>query len=104
MVLHVMKWTIHPDKREAYEAWAQNTLSKVVSVGRVVELRGYRAATGSSQIVATVEFANMHDWAEWHSHEMVQEIMIGMRTVATNVTSELWGPSPMTPEPVRPNG
>jgi hypothetical protein len=84
--------------------WVQGNLAKVVSVGRVVELRGYRAATGSSQIVATVEFANMGDWAAWHSHETIQQILVEMRTVAINLTSELWGPSPMTPEPVRPGG
>lgn len=50
------------------------------------------------------EFAYMTDWAEWHSHDTIQQILVEMRTVAIDVTSELWGPSPMTPEPVRPNG
>ena len=104
MVLHVLKWTIHPDKADAYAKWAQSTLAKVVSVGQIIELRGYRAATGSSQIVATMEFANMSDWAEWHNHDTIQQVLVELRTVAVNVTSELWGPSPMTPEPVRPSG
>lgn len=103
MVQFVLKWNIHPDKVEAYTEWAQSTLTRIVSVGNVVELRGYRAATGSSQIVATLEFAHMGDWADWYRHDTVQDIFLELRTMATGVTTELWGPTPLTPKPIRPS-
>ena len=68
----------------------------------VVELRGYRAATGAHHVVLTYEFADMAAWAAWQTHEDVQKTRDELDAFATDVTTELWGPSPLTPAPVRP--
>ncbi len=104
MVLYVLKWNVHPDKGEAYGAFAQGAIARTLAAPGVVEFRGYRPASGGSQVVVTYEFADMAAWADWYGHEDVQEVIAELRTLATGVTLELWGPSPIVPEPIRPGG
>lgn len=104
MVLQVMKWDIHPDKVEAYLEWTQSAIQRTLGVPGVVEFRAYRPATGTSQVVVTYEFADMAAWAAWQAHEDTQKVLGELRTLAVNAAIELWGPSPVVPEPIRPGG
>jgi antibiotic biosynthesis monooxygenase (ABM) superfamily enzyme len=102
MVLSVMKYDIHPDKREAYLKWTETAIKRIVSAPGVVEFRGYRGAVGTHQIVTTTEFADMSAWAAWYSSEEMQKVLTELHTLGVNVTTELWGPSPVVPAPIRP--
>jgi quinol monooxygenase YgiN len=102
MVLYVMRWNIHPDKKEAYTAWTKGAISGTVGAGGVVEFRAYRPATGSSQVAVTYEFADMAAWEGWYSNEAVQAVLEELHTLATDISLELWGPSPVVPDPIRP--
>lgn len=42
MVLYCFKWNIHPDKSEAYAAWAQSAIQRTLGTGGVTDFRGYR--------------------------------------------------------------
>jgi antibiotic biosynthesis monooxygenase (ABM) superfamily enzyme len=101
MVLYIMKWDIHPDKAEAYLKWTGSAVKRTAVPG-VVEFRAYRPSSGSSQIAVTYEFADMAAWAAWEAKEDIQKVLTELRTLALNVTTELWGPSPVVPAPVRP--
>ena len=37
-------------------------------------------------------------------HPDVRDVTSELRTLTTNVTTEVWGPSPVVPEPIRPGG
>ncbi len=102
MVLHVMKWDIHPDKREAYLKWTESAIKRTQAVPGVVEFRAYRPATGTSQVVTTYEFSDMGTWATWQSDEDIQKVLAELRTLALNVNIEVWGLSPVVPAPIRP--
>ncbi len=102
MVLYVVKWDIHPDKVNAYLEWVKTSVPHTLAVPGVTEFRAYRAATGSHQVVVTYEFADMDTWATWWSHEEMQQVLSELHTLALNVTTELWGPSPVVPAPIRP--
>ncbi len=102
MVLQVTKWNILPEKMDAYKEWSKTAVAANLSPPGVVEFRAYRMAAGTHQAVVTWEFANLEDWAKWHVHPNVQKTMEELYTYATNVTNEIWGPSPLVPEPVRP--
>ncbi len=102
MVLYVMKWNIHPDKVAAYTEWTQSAIPRSLAVPGVVEFRAYRPATGPSQVVVTYEFADMAAWAAWNEHEDMQKVFAELRTLTLNVNTELWGPSPVVPKPIRP--
>lgn len=102
MVLYCFKWNVHPDKTEAYAAWAQSAIRRTLGAGGVTEFRAYRPASGAFQVVVTYEFADMSTWAAWHDAEEVQAVITEAHTLTTDVTAELWGPSPIVPRPIRP--
>jgi quinol monooxygenase YgiN len=102
MVLFVVKWDIHPDKVDAYLEWLKSAVPRTLAVPGVVEFRGYRGACGVPQVVATYEFTDMAAWAAWHMHEEAQKVWSELHTLSLNVTTELWGPSPTVPAPIRP--
>ena len=102
MVLYVSKWNIHPDKLEAYNKWTGQAIKRTVGAPGVVEFRGYRPDSGSHQVVVTWEFPDLATWAAWISNDDVQLARTELRTLATDVTDELWGPSAIVPVPVRP--
>ncbi len=103
-VLAVVKWDIHPDKVEAYAAWAKTAIPKFLAVPGLVEFRAYRPITGASQVVTTYEFADLTAWAAWYANEEIQNVINERRTLTINEVSDLWGPSPIVPEPIRPGG
>ena len=102
MVLQIIKWDVHPDKVESYAEWAKEVIPRLLKVPGLVEFRAYRPVTGSSQVVTTFEFKDLAGWATWYGQEEVQEIMNERREFTINETSELWGPSPIVPDPIRP--
>jgi len=103
-VLYVMKWDINPNKAEEYPKWAQSAIKRTLAVPGVVEFRAYRMAANDSQVVVTYEFSDMASWASWVSNEEAQKVIEELHTIALNVKAELWGPSPVVPEPIRPGG
>ena len=104
MVLYVGKWNIMPDKEEAYAEFAKTAIPRILAGPGLVEFRGYRPAAGGHQVVITLEFEDMAAWAVWYSDEEMQKINQEARKYEIDVTYELWGPSPLVPEPIRPGG
>jgi antibiotic biosynthesis monooxygenase (ABM) superfamily enzyme len=102
MVLYVRKWDIHPDKLEAYTKWTEGAIKRSLSVPGVVEFRAYRGQAGTPEVIVSWEFADMAAWAAWVGSKEVQDLDLETHTLAVNVTSELWGPSPIVPAPIRP--
>ena len=102
MVLYVCKWDIRPEKREEYAKWAEGTIRRIMKIPGIAEFRGYRPATGSQEVAVTYEFADMNAFSSWISNEDVQQLFAEARSYCENMASELWGPSPVVPEPIRP--
>jgi antibiotic biosynthesis monooxygenase (ABM) superfamily enzyme len=102
MVLCVLKWDIHPDKYEAYLKWTEGAIRRTVGGPGVVEFRAYRGAAGCPQVAITYEFADMASWAAWYSNADVQAVLTELHTLALNVATEVWGPSPVVAAPIRP--
>ena len=77
-------------------------LALALGAGGVTEFRAYRPASGAFQVVVTYEFADMAAWAAWQEAEAAQDVVAELHTLASDVTTELWGPSPIVPQPIRP--
>lgn len=102
MVLYIQKYDIMPGKTEEFIEWAKGAIPKILSAPGIVEMRSYRPAASDSQIATTYEFADMASWAEWQSSEAMQQLNLEVRTYVVSFRTELWGPSPVVPEPLRP--
>jgi hypothetical protein len=106
MVLYVMKWAIMPGKMEDYGNGVQGAIKRLLSMPdcEIKEFRAYRPATGDYQVVAIYEFTDFAAWAVFYSNEEVQKINAELRAFTDNLSAELWGPSPVVPQPIRPGG
>ena len=103
MVLYVVRFDIHPDKVKEYTKWIDSFLKITWIVPGVEEFRAYRTIVSSqSNVVGTFEFKNMGTWAKWRSHKEITKFLEELSKFVTNFTSELLGPSPIVPEPLRP--
>jgi len=104
MVLYVQRYEILPGKTEEFIEWAKAAIPQILAVPGLVEMRSYRTQAGNSQVVTTYEFADMAAWAAWQYSETMQQMLVESRASMMNVSAELWGPSPVVPEPLRPGG
>ena len=43
-------------------------------------------------------------WAAWYGYDDVQQVIAEARTMVNTMSLELWGPSPIVPQPIRPGG
>ena len=102
MVLYVMKWDILPEKEKAYLKWFEGAIERTLTGPGVVEFRAYRPTNGNSQVVATYEFANLAAWSAFYADEDIQKVWDELKTLTTNLSTELWGPSPVVPKPIQP--
>ena len=102
MVLYLQKYDVVPGKTDEFIEWAKTAIPRIMSVPGLVEFRSYRPAVSDRQIANTYEFADMTAWAEFLNSETVQQVLNEVRTYTVNFSSELWGPSPVVPEPLRP--
>lgn len=100
MVMFVLKWYIIPSTKDAYLEWTKSIIPRTLKVPGVKEFRAYRTALGDSQVVVTYEFENIADFSSWHEQcfDMLQESY----DLCANLTTELWGSSPVVPKPIRP--
>ena len=106
MVLYVVTYDIIPDTAGAYFEWAQTAIPRAMAIPGLVEWRAYRGVAGEvgGQVVLTYEFADMGGFAAYWSHEDMRKLEDELQSFTANQSAQLWGPSPVAPEPIRPSG
>ena len=98
-----MRFDIRPDKVEEYAEWVEKFYRLTLDVRGVEEFRAYRTKVSSQgHVIVTYEFKNMEAWAKWYENEELQKFLDELRKYVTNMTSELWGSSPIVPKPIHP--
>jgi len=102
MIEAVMTFDLLPHiDMKAYEEWVEKLADAIENQPGIVEFRANRSILGSPMSRSVTTFRSLEDWAKftegpWH--------FLGpeFRRFATNIHIELWGPSPIVKEPVRP--
>ena len=102
MILYIEKYDIQADKLEAYYKWATENLQGQHAEPGVVQFMGYRVLVGSSRAAMTHEFADLAAWAVWNNDPETIKTRTELYSFALNVSTELWGSSPLMPAPMRP--
>ena len=59
-----------------------------------------REAGLPDQVVVTFEFADMNAWVNWQSNNDMLKLRQEASLFCNNIDYELWGPSPVVPEPL----
>ncbi len=102
MVIYTQQWDIRPEKANEYADWADSAVTRLLAVPGVVEFRAFRPLTGDRQAGVTYEFTDLESWAIWRSNKDVVRVWDEAREYMDNARVELWGPSPVVPDPIRP--
>jgi antibiotic biosynthesis monooxygenase (ABM) superfamily enzyme len=103
VVLYVVRWDIPSKQTDEYLTWVRFGIAQTIAVPGVIELRSYRPVAGETQVVTTFQFEDFASWSAWFDHEKVQAVFEQMFAMVTNIHRELWEPSPIVPEPIRPH-
>lgn len=103
MVQQVMMYDLVPSvDQHAYQAWSKRTIAALVQQPGLVEFRAYRNMLGTPQVRTTIDWESLAAY-EKYLQGAWQPVEAELRTMATNIRVELWGPSPIVPEPLRPS-
>ena len=87
--------------QDSYGTWAKKAISATLAQDGLIEFRAHRNMLGSPAVRTTSVWRSGTDWiafAEGGWKPLESEL----RGLATNLRMEVWGPSPLVPEPLRP--
>jgi len=98
-----MYFELLPGKdQKAYAELSKAVVAMALEATGVVEVRGHRNMLGAPQVRFTTVWERLVDWATFNESKEWQEAWAEMTPFLTNLRLEIWGPSPIVPEPLRP--
>jgi heme-degrading monooxygenase HmoA len=103
MIEVTITWNLKADiNSQAYEEFANKATRLYLNAPGFVEFRVHRNLLGSPTVRATYVWQSLADWAKFFESAELQALGAELRTFATDIETQLWGPSPIIPEPQRP--
>ena len=89
--------------QQAYQEWAKKTIGFVMQSPGLIEFRANRNLLGSPVVRSTSVWQTLADWANFAQTEKWQKMYEELcNSFGVNIRVEIWGPSPIVPEPLRP--
>jgi len=88
---------------QAWEVFAKKAIGCILRAPGIVEFRASRNVLGTPQVCTTTVWNAVADWGAFAQSAEWDALQRELRTFVTNVRVELWGPSPVVPEPMRPS-
>ena len=96
-------WYMLPNvKQQAYIEFSKRAIGATLQAPGLVEFRANRNMLGSPKIRTTHVWQTMSDYANFIESPAWQALEVELLTFTTNLSTEIWGPSPVVPEPLRP--
>jgi heme-degrading monooxygenase HmoA len=96
-------FTLLPGRdQRAYEELAKAVVAMALEATGIIEVRGNRNMLGTPQVRFTTVWKSLVDWAKFNESKEWQDAWAEMNPYLTDVVLEIWGPSPIVPEPMRP--
>lgn len=98
-----MTWNLRPGiDVAAYTNFSRDAVSQVLKATGFREFRAHRNMLGSPHVRATYVWQSLVDWANYQQTDEWQALMPRLNEYATHVEVQVWGPSPVMPESLRP--
>ena len=88
--------------QQAYGEYAKKAIGAVLQAPGLVEFCAYRNVLGSPLVRLVTVWQTLEDWARFAESATWQALEVELLSFVVNKHSELWGPSPVMPEPLRP--
>jgi heme-degrading monooxygenase HmoA len=89
--------------QQAYMEYVKRAVGAVLQAPGLVELRSQRNVLGVPRLRVTTVWQSLSDWAAFSQSATWQAIEAEQVQFLTNTHTEIWGPSPVLPEPIRPS-
>lgn len=86
-----------------YAKLARRATKMMMCSDGFVEFRAHRNIIGSPHVRRTSVWESLSHWAALAQNPVFQSLTDEFRTFVTDLDVQLWGPSPLTPDPIRPD-
>ena len=86
--------------QKSFAAWSRKATEETLKAPGLIEFRSNRGLIAPAQERTSTDWQTMADWTRF-VEGLWQHVEAELRTYATNIGVELWGPSPINPEPLR---
>jgi heme-degrading monooxygenase HmoA len=99
----VQTYDLLPDAdQQAYAELAKRTVAALLRAPGLGEIRANRNLLGTPQVRVTTVWERLGDWEAARESSELTALETESRRYMTNVRVEIWGPSHLLLEPVRP--
>lgn len=88
--------------QRAYMEYVKRAVGVVMQAPGLVELRSQRNVLGSPRLRVTTVWQSLSDWATFQQSPAWQAMEAEQERFLINTHTEIWGPSPVLTEPLRP--
>lgn len=86
----------------AYAKFARKATAMMVKAEGFIEFRAHRNLLGAPHVRRTSVWQSLAHWAAVADQPEFQNLTVEFRKYVTNLDVQLWGPSPLTPQPIKP--
>ena len=88
---------------KSYTEWAKKAIVVLLKNEGIIEVRAHRNLLGSPQVLIVTVWESVTNWAAFADKKSWIALLDELQdTFATNLELQIWGPSPIAPEPLRP--
>lgn len=95
-------YDLRPDiDPQAYGEFCQQAVRTMLQTPGCLEFHAQRNLLGSPHVRTAVVWEDLSAWARFAESETGRTMMEQFLPFVTHVQTELWGPSPVLPEPIR---
>lgn len=88
----------------SYTDLVRRATSMMVEADGFVEFRAHRNMLGSPQVRRTSVWKSLKAWSKLAQTSEFQIITTEFSGFVTHLDVQIWGPSPLTPEPIKASG
>jgi heme-degrading monooxygenase HmoA len=86
---------------EAYAELAKRATAMMLSAPGFIEFRAHRNFVGSPHVRRTSVWQSLTHWVALAEQPEFQKLTAEFRTFVTNLEVQFWGPSPISPHPIK---
>jgi len=87
--------------QKVYAAFVKKAIDAELHAPGFVELRAHRNVLGSPQVRVTHVWKSLADWVKFVDSPESRALDTEFRSFVANIEVQIWGPSPVMPEPLR---
>jgi hypothetical protein len=105
MIEVALTYDLSPDiDQEAYFQFLRKAIVHIFQQRGIIEIRAKRSLSGPPDVLIALDWETVADWNRFEiTKEWTTLIEDLNKSFVLNMKSQVWGPSPIAPDPLRPS-